>query len=527
MSTSHSTALEDAPAETAPSKRTIYTVMSGVMIAMLLAMLDNMIIGTAMPRIVGELGGLAHFSWVVTAYILATTVSTPIWGKLGDLYGRKGTFMASIVLFLIGSVLSGMAQDMTQLIAFRGVQGLGAGGLMVGAMSVIGVLVPPRERGKYQGLMAAVMPVAMIGGPLIGGFITDNLSWRWAFYINIPLGILALAVVALTLHLPQVRIKAKIDYLGIALLTVGITALVLLTTWGGSEYDWASPQIIGLAVLAVVSLIGFVFAEQRAPEPVMPLSLFKNRNFVMISIVGFMVGFAMFGAVTFLPQYQQIVQGASATNSGLLLIPLMAAAMVMSLVSGAIITKTGRYKVFPILGGAGMTIGMFLLAQLQADTSQFTSALYMIALGLGMGLLMQVTMLVTQNSVDNRNMGVASSAATFFRSIGGSFGVSLFGAIFTSRLTSSLTGDLGAEASEKLTSGGQNVDPSMLNQLPAPVHEAYINAVTSGVQGVFGWAILFAAVAFVVAWFIREVPLRGGPTSATQETPERVPALVD
>jgi EmrB/QacA subfamily drug resistance transporter len=484
------------------------------MLAMLLALLDNMIVNTALPRIVGDLGGLSHLSWVVTAYVLASTVATPIWGKLGDLYSRKTMFIISIVLFLIGSVLSGAAQSMFELIAFRAFQGLGGGGLMVGAMSIMGALVPPRERGKYQGLMAAVMPLAMIGGPLLGGFITDNLDWRWVFYVNIPVGIIALVVVIMTLKLPVQRIKAKIDYLGVAVLSVGIISLVLLTTWGGTEYAWGSWQIIGLGVLAVVSLTAFVFVERKAEEPIMPLGLFRNVNFSLAAVLGFLVGFAMFGATTFLPQYQQLVQGDSATASGLALIPLMLSSVVVGLIVGQVTTRTGRYKIFPIIGGAMMTIGMIALAQLAVGTTHLTSSLLMIPLGIGMGFLMQTTMLITQNSVSVRDMGVASSAATFFRQIGGSIGVSLFGAIFSSRLTGSLTDSLGTTAAAKLTSGGAHTSPAVLAQLPAGIHSAYTTAVVDALQMVFWWAVPIAAVAFIVAWFVREDPLRGGDTPA-------------
>ncbi|MFE7229005.1 MFS transporter, partial [Nocardioides sp. NPDC057577] len=331
------------PAE--PRTRSVRVVVLALMITMLLAMLDNLIVGTAMPTIVGDLGGLEHLSWVVTSYTLATAASTPIWGKLGDLYGRKGIFLTSIVVFLVGSVLSGMAQDMGQLIGFRAVQGLGAGGLMVGVMAILGDLVSPRERGKYQGMMAGVMAFAMIGGPLVGGAITDHLGWRWSFYINLPLGAIALAMVTTVLHLPRKeRSEAKIDYLGAALLTVGITAIVLVTTWGGSEYAWDSAVIMELVALGVASLVGFVFVETKAGVGFMPLHIFRIRNFRLMSVVGFMAGFVMFGAVLFLPLYQQTVQGASATNSGLLLLPMLLAMMVVSLVAGRVTTSTGKYK---------------------------------------------------------------------------------------------------------------------------------------------------------------------------------------
>jgi EmrB/QacA subfamily drug resistance transporter len=499
-----------APPAAPRTKREIYTVMSGLMIAMLLAMLDNMVVGTAMPTIVGELGGLTHLAWVVTAYTLTTAVSTPVWGKLGDLYGRKRVFMSAIVIFLVGSALAGVAQSMNELIAFRGVQGLGAGGLIVSAMAIIGDLVPPRERGRYQGMIAGVMPLAMIGGPLLGGLFTDHLSWRWAFFINLPLGALALVVTVLTMHLPKRRASHHIDYLGVALLTAGISSLILLTTWGGTEYAWGSPIILGLAVVSLVSLVSFVLWELRAAEPILPMRLFRNANFSLVSALGFLVGFAMFGAVTFLPQFQQLVQGASATNSGLLLIPLLAGMLVTLLLVGQSITRTGRYRVYPILGGVFMTAGALLLAQLTVGTGRLTTSLFMIVLGVGMGFLMQNTMLIAQNSVEMKDLGAASGAATLFRTLGGSLGVSLLGAIYSNQVTGELTTRLGAKGAA-LSAGGTQLTPAMLKHVPEATRDAVRSAITSGVTGVFLGAAAFAAVAFVVALFIREVPLRGGP----------------
>lgn len=409
--------------------RSVRVVLLALMITMMLAMLDNMIVGTAMPTIVGELGGLEHLAWVVTSYTLATAASTPLWGKLGDMYGRKGVFMSSIVLFLIGSALSGMAQDMGQLIAFRAVQGLGAGGLMVGVMAIIGDLIPPRERGKYQGMMAGVMALAMIGGPLVGGTITDHWGWRWAFYINLPLGVVALAAISAVLHLPKKRAQARIDYLGAALLTVGITAIVLVTTWGGTEYAWTSARIMELIGIGVAALVGFVFWQTKAAEPVVPLHIFRSRNFTLMSLIGFITGFVMFGATLFLPLYQQSVQGASATNSGLLLLPMLGAMLVTSMVAGRVTTNTGRYKAFPIVGSVLMVAGLYLMSLMDTDTSRFTSGVYMAVVGFGMGCLMQITMLVAQNSVEMKDMGVASSSTTLFRTLGSSFGVAVMGAL--------------------------------------------------------------------------------------------------
>ncbi|MFE7564210.1 MDR family MFS transporter [Kitasatospora sp. NPDC057500] len=504
---------EKKPAEEeAPrSAREIRLVMIGLVVTMLLAMLDGLIVGTAMPTIVGELGGAEHLSWVVTSYTLATAASTPIWGKLGDLYGRKGIFLTSIVIFLAGSALSGLSQDMNELIGFRALQGLGAGGLMVGVMSIMGALVPPRDRGKYQGMFAAVMALATIGGPLVGGFITDHLNWRWTFYINLPLGAVALAVVVVTLKLPKVRNKARIDYLGALLLTTGITALTLITTWGGQEYAWGSKQVLGLTALAAATLIGFCYVEQRVQEPMLPLSLFKNLNFTLVSIIGFVVGFVMFGSTVFLPLYQQTVQGASATNSGLLLMPMMLGMLVISLVVGQAVTRTGKYRIYPIIGTLVMTAGLVLLSTLSTDTSGFASACWMVVLGAGMGFLMQITMLVAQNSVELKDMGVASSTATLFRTIGGSFGVALFGALFNSRVTETMEERLGSAAGAGGSQGGDpaQLSPAALKALPEPVQDAYHHAVANGMHTVFLWGAAVAVIAVAAAVFMREVPLRG------------------
>lgn len=489
-----------APPEQPRSKREIYTAMSGLMIAILLAMLDNLIVGTAMPTIVGELGGLAHLSWVVTGYALATAVSTPVWAKLGDLYGRKGVFMASIAVFLVGSSLAGLSQAMGQLIAFRGIQGLGAGGLLVGAMAIIGDLVPLRERGRYQGLMAAVMPLAFIGGPLLGGLLTDHLSWRWAFYINLPLGVLALLVTAVTMHLPGRQGQASVDWSGAGLLAVGVAALTLLASWGGIEYPWVSAPILSLAALSVLALGAFVSVERRVDEPILPLRLFTSRNFTSAVVLTFFTGLAMFGAVTFLPQFQQMVQGASATSSGLLLLPLMGGMLVTSLLGGQLVSRTGRYRGLLLAGSLLMAAGLGLLGTMEVTTSQATTALWMVVLGVGMGMLMQTTMLVVQNSVGQPDLGAATGAATLFRTIGGSLGVSLFGTLFAQQLPASLSG-----------AGGGRLTPAMLGGLPAAVRDSYQHAVTTGIDLVFRWGALIALLAVGAAWLIHEVPLRGLP----------------
>ncbi|KUM86465.1 MULTISPECIES: MDR family MFS transporter [Streptomyces] len=505
--------------ETEPDKkqRSVRVVLLALMITMMLAMLDNMIVGTAMPTIVGELGGLEHLSWVVTAYTLATAAATPLWGKLGDMYGRKGVFMSSIVLFLIGSALSGMAQDMGQLIGFRAVQGLGAGGLMVGVMAIIGDLIPPRERGKYQGMMAGVMALAMIGGPLVGGTITDNWGWRWSFYINLPLGVVSLGLISAVLHLPKKRAQARIDYLGAALLTVGITSIVLVTTWGGTEYAWSSARIMELIGIGVAALVGFVFWQTKAAEPVVPLHIFRNRNFTLMSIIGFITGFVMFGATLFLPLYQQSVQGASATNSGLLLLPMLGAMLVTSMVAGRITTNSGRYYVFPVLGSALMIVGLYLLSTMDTGTSRLTSGVFMAVVGLGMGCLMQITMLVAQNSVEMKDMGVASSSTTLFRTLGSSFGVAIMGALFNHRVQDTMA-ERGGSLGSKVTEQSAQLDAKSLEKLPDAVREAYQFAVSAGTHSAFLLGSIVAVVALVAAVFVKEVPLKGaGPQKAADD----------
>ncbi|WP_328537411.1 MDR family MFS transporter [Streptomyces sp. NBC_00344] len=520
MSEAGEVAQAGVAAKAEPRPRSVRVVLFALMIAMLLAMLDNMIVNTAMPTIVGELGGLKHLSWVVTAYTLATAASTPIWGKVGDMYGRKGAFLTSIVVFLVGSALSGMAQDMSQLIGFRAIQGLGAGGLMVGVMAIIGDLIPPRERGKYQGMMAGVMAVAMIGGPLVGGAITDHLGWRWTFYINLPLGAVALAMVTAVLHLPKKRARGRIDYLGTALLTVGIVSIVLVTTWGGTQYDWDSAIILELMFVGVVALIGFVFWETKAAEPIVPLHIFRSRNFSLMSIIGFLTGFVMFGAMLFLPLFQQSVQGASATNSGLLLMPMLLAMMAVSLVAGRVTTNTGKYKVFPIAGGVLMVAGLYLLSTMDVHTTRLTTGLYMAVVGAGMGFLMQITMLVAQNSVEMKDMGVASSSTTLFRTLGSSFGVSIMGALFTSKVQDVMDQRMG----KGISLPSAQLDAASLAKLPKNVSEAYKYAVAAGTHGGFLLGAGAGLAVIVAAFFVKEVALRGAaaPAPAAKDEPRAV-----
>ncbi len=488
------------------SKKQLWLVFAGLMSGMLLAALDQTIVATALPTIVGQLGGLSHLSWVVTSYLLASTVSTPLWGKLGDLYGRKKFFQAAIVIFLAGSALSGIAQDMTQLIGFRAVQGLGAGGLIVGAQAIIGAVVSPRERGRYMGLIGSVFAVSSVAGPLLGGVFTEHLSWRWVFYINLPIGALALLVVAAALPARIQRVKHTIDYAGAALLGAAVTALILALTWGGNTYPWASATILGLGVAAVVLGTAFVVVERRAVEPVIPLRLFGLSVFRVASVAGAIVGFSMFGAITFLPLFLQTVHGAGPTTSGLQMVPIMALVLTMSVWSGRRISKTGRYRPYPIAGTIIMTAGIFLLSRLTETTPYWEAAVYMALVGAGLGLTMQVMVLAVQNAVPFRDLGTATSAATFFRSIGGSVGLAVFGAIFTNRLAASLP-------AAPRTGGGASTHftPEQLKALqhtdPA-AYASYLHAFAHSLHVVFLAAVPFSASGILLALLLREVPLK-------------------
>jgi EmrB/QacA subfamily drug resistance transporter len=486
--------------------RALATVFGALMLGMFLAALDQTIVSTALPTIVGDLGGLSHLSWVVTSYLLASTASTPLYGKLGDMYGRKPVFLSAILIFLTGSMLSGLSQSMGELIAFRALQGMGAGGLMVGAQAIIADIVPPRERGRYMGLIGAVFAVASVAGPLLGGFLVEAISWRWVFYVNMPIGVLAVLVVVFRLHLHTPSQSRSIDYLGAALLTGGVSALILITTWGGNEYGWGSPVIVGLAVGGVALLVAFVMRERRAAEPIIPLSLFRSSVFRVATALGFFIGLAMFGAIIFIPLFLQLVYGVSPTSSGLRMLPLMAGLLAASVLSGRIISRVGRYKVFPVAGTAVTTVGMFLLSHLEVTTRPWLASVYMLVLGVGIGLVMQVLVLVVQNDAPVRDIGVATSTATFFRSMGGSLGVALFGAIFASRLGSQLAAIPGGVAAH--LSGGVNIRPAEVHALPASVRHDVLLAFVNALQPVFLVGAGLTALTFVLALLLREVPLR-------------------
>ncbi|MFE6698335.1 MFS transporter [Streptomyces sp. NPDC057718] len=505
------------------SPRKVRMVFLGLMLTLLLAALDQMIVATALPKIVGELHGLEKMSWAVTAYLLASTIVLPLYGKLGDLFGRKGVFQFAIVVFIIGSALAGWSRTMDELIAFRALQGVGGGGLMIGVQAIIADIVPARERGRYMGLIGAVFGLASVAGPLLGGFFTDHASWRWCFYINVPFGLVTLAVIAVVLKLPRPAVRPRLDVLGAVLLAVASTCLVLVTSWGGTEYAWGSRTILGLAAGAVVSTALFVAVEHRAAEPIIPLRLFRDSVFNVTGLIGAVVGVALFGAASYLPTYLQMVDGVSATESGLLMLPMMMGIVGGSIASGQLITRTGRYRIYPIVGGAVSVVGMALLSLLEADTSPLAYSFYQAVLGLGIGLVMSVLVLAVQNSVRPSDLGTATSANNYFRQIGGSVGAAIFGTLFAGRLSDALGVRLptGAELPDP-----ESITPQIVHAMEPALRDAYIQAYVDAMPRIFLYLVPVLVLGLILAFFLKEKPLvsHHSPEAAAEPTTTQIPA---
>jgi EmrB/QacA subfamily drug resistance transporter len=516
MSTEHDSA--PAPTGSAPSgavpvaapsyltHRGIIQVMIGLMAGMFLAALDQSIVGTALPSIVSDLGGLSHMSWVVTAYLLTSTASTPLWGKISDLYGRRPMFQAAIIIFLVGSLVAGAAQDMTTLILGRAIQGLGGGGLIALALAIVGDVIPPRERGRYQGMFGAVFGVSSVAGPLLGGFFTDGPGWRWIFWLNIPVGLAALFITSRALHMPVVRREHRVDYLGAALVVGSVTSILLYTSWAGPDYGWSEPLSVALLVAGLLLALAFVLVERRAEEPIIPMPLFGRPVFRWSVLFAFLIGMAMFGGLVYLPFYLQVVRGYSPTESGLALIPMVVGIFLTSVGSGLLISRTGRYKVFPIVGAGITLVSMVLLSRLEPDTPYWLFSVYIFALGAGLGFTMQTVVVAVQNDVALRDLGASTSAVTFFRSMGGAFGTALFGAVLTSRMQHYLAETLPAQAAGQV--GGSLGDMSAIAALPDPVRSTVLDAFMASIQDLFLVAVPFVAVALVVAFLIPEKPLK-------------------
>ncbi len=494
----------------APRERThaeIMVILSALLLAMFLAALDQTIVATALPRIASDLHGLNRLSWVATAYLMTSAISTPMYGKISDLFGRKKIFQISIIIFLIGSMLCGLSQTMSQLIFFRGLQGLGAGGLMTLALAIVGDIISPRQRGRYQGYFGAVFALSSLAGPLLGGFLTDSLSWRWIFYVNLPLGVIALALIGARLHLPVHITKHKLDFIGAGLLAISVTSLLLGTVWGGTDYAWTSVQILSLGIAFVISSILFVVQEMRFVEPLMPLRLFRNSIVRVTTLLSLLVGMGMFGAIIFLPEYQQIVRGDSATLSGLLLLPLVFAMLVAVVTSGRLVSKFGHYRPFPIIGTLIMAVGFWLFSHITLTTSRLMLSLWMVVLGFGMGLFLQIMTVAVQNAVERKDLGTATSLVTFARSIGSALGAAIFGAVLTARLGYHLKQVFPSSSGVHISTANLQSGTGQLNKIPVPILHKILEAFSMSFHDIFLLGIPCALLAFAVALFLQEKTL--------------------
>ncbi|WP_327658262.1 MDR family MFS transporter [Streptomyces sp. NBC_00483] len=510
-------------------------IFAALMLTMLLGALDQTIVSTALPTIVGELNGIEHMAWITTAYILAATIGMPVYGKLGDLMGRKNIFLAGIALFLVGSVVCGLAQNMGTLIAGRALQGLGGGGLMITSQAIIADLVPPRERAKYMAPMGAVFGLSSVVGPLLGGWFTDEHSWRWAFWINLPLGVLAFFVAAVAIKLPRKAVKVTLDYLGTALMAAAVTCTVLFASWGGTQYEWSDPLVIGLGIGAVVAWVLFFFAEKRAEEPVIPLHLFRSPIFNVATLLGMIViGLGMFAIVGYMPTYLQMVYGKSATESGLLLIPMVVGIMGTALPSGAIMSKTGKYKVYPIAGTAIIMLTAYLMSTLDVSDPVWLVCVYVGLAGAGVGLMMQTLVLAVQNDFPGSEVGTATSANNFFREIGATLGTAVVGAVFASRLTDQLASRIPAEAAAKV-GDSDSLTPALVRALPADLRDTVVNSYQEALVPIFLYLLPVFAVGLVLAFVLKEKPLadnadwhaeNAGPAGEAGPTLEKEPEPV-
>jgi EmrB/QacA subfamily drug resistance transporter len=512
---------DEAPGPQYFSHRQIIIILFGVMAGMLLFALDQGIVGTALPRIVSELGGLDQLSWVVTAYLLTSTAATPVWGKLSDLYGRRRIFQLAIGIFLLGSALCGLSQDMLQLIIFRAVQGVGGGGLFAVALSIVGDVIPPRQRGRYQGYFGAVFGVSSVAGPLLGGWLTDGPGWRWIFYVNLPVGLAALLVTSMVLRMPVIRREHRIDWTGAGVIVAAVSCLLLYLDWRGKEYGWTEAGSLALLAAAAVLSAAFVLIERRAAEPIIPMRLFRNRMFAVGNAYGFLAGVAMFGGFVFLPVYLQAVKGFSPTASGLSLLPAIIGIFSTSITSGQLITRTGRYKIFPIIGSVVLVVALLLLSRLDVDTPFWQVVIAEYLFGAGLGFTMQTIVTAVQNAVEFRDLGAATSSVTFFRQMGASIGVAVFGAVLSSRLTHYLA-EAFAQAGVRPGAGGMRVDANdvqAIQRLAEPAKGLVLGAFANALDDVFLIGVPFLVVAFVVSLFLKEVPLRTGPAGPAAAGP--------